>query len=256
MAKGIKETVDQLKARLRSVPIGQRTFYVAEGDLLLDETQLETFVSSSEPPAPPVAAPKELVGIVDGGKIVRWRPGTILSYCILDGFTQAQKAEITAQMQEATADWEATCGVQFEHRSQHDGAKTKPIDVLFSVRLVDAGGKFIAAAFFPNDPPDRREIAIDPSHFTQTTFTPAGVLRHELGHVLGVRHEHIVSQAPALCPKEPLDHTIQLNDYDPRSVMHYFCGGVGSKTLEITEKDRIAAQLLYGLPLSAVTFVD
>jgi hypothetical protein len=38
--------------------------------------------------------------------------------------------------------------------------------------------------------------------------------------------------------------------------MHYFCGGVGSRTLAITDKDRVAAQSLYGLSLSAVIFVD
>jgi hypothetical protein len=35
--------------------------------------------------------------------------------------------------------------------------------------------------------------------------------------------------------------------------MHYFCGGVGSREMEITEFDRRAAQLVYGRPLTDFT---
>jgi hypothetical protein len=32
--------------------------------------------------------------------------------------------------------------------------------------------------------------------------------------------------------------------------MHYFCGGVGSRDMTITEVDREGAQRVYGMPLS------
>src|SRR5258705_182690 len=68
---------------------------------------------------------------------------------------------------------------------------------LFTVRFLDVGGQFIAAAFSPNDPISRRRVVIDPSYFAaQPSFDPIGVLRHELGHVLGFRHEHIRQGAP------------------------------------------------------------
>jgi hypothetical protein len=108
---------------------------------------------------------------------------------------------------------------------------------------------FIAAAFFPNDPINRRRVLIDPSYFT-TTFNQVGVLRHELGHVLGFRHEHIRSGAPAACPDEDPGRVIDLTQYDPRSVMHYFCGGVGSRELAISDLDREGSQRVYGPPLS------
>ena len=80
--------------------------------------------------------------------------------------------------------------------------------------------------------------------------TLLGVLRHELGHVLGFRHEHIRSGAPPGCPDEDVFGAIDLNDYDPKSVMHYFCGGVGNRDLVITAEDRTASQIVYGQPLT------
>ena len=178
------ETVEQLKKRLRTVEVGERTLYLAEGDLLMTEAQLKSYVPANVQPPKSKAAMKELLGVAEDGKIVRWRPGTVLSYCILVGFTDSQHKQIAAQMLEATQDWMDTCGVEFRHVHEHDGALTKPEGVLFSVRPVDANGEFIAAAFFPNDPPVRRRLVVDPSFFDGgLIFNRVGVLRHELGHV-------------------------------------------------------------------------
>ena len=126
---------------------------------------------------------------------------------------------------------------------------------LFTVRRLDSQGRFIAAAFFPNDPVSRRLLVIDPSFFT-TSFDKVGVLRHELGHVLGFRHEHIRSGAPAVCPGEDTTDTIDLSKYDPSSVMHYFCGSVGDQKLRISDLDREASQRLYGPPLDQVLYCE
>jgi hypothetical protein len=139
-----------------------------------------------------------------------------------------------------------------------DEAGDEPVNAeqpIFTVELVNTGGRLIAAAFFPNDPPKERRVIIDPVFYSDNLgFNPIGVLRHELGHVLGFRHEHIRSGAPAVCPNEPLVNTINLTDYDPSSVMHYFCGGVGDKELRITDIDRQGSQLLYGPPDSEVVY--
>jgi hypothetical protein len=253
----------------KQVTIDGEQFYIIEGDLMLDEDQLAIYSLQQETLkkarllgiSTMTEQPQSdaLVGIVQNGKLVRWKEGLVLTYCVLKGtlFSQERYQLVCDSMKKATEDWQKTCGVHFEHKAELDESPgTENPGVLFTVRGIDAGGQFIAAAFFPNDPANRRRVLIDPSYFDQDLgFDKAGVLRHELGHVLGFRHEHIRSGAPAACPDEPLFGTSELTQYDPRSVMHYFCGGVGSRELAMTELDRIGSQKLYGPPFDMFFFV-
>lgn len=262
---------------LRTVTIDNVKYYVTEGDLLLDEDQLliyadnQTAISKEREMARAMEGAgmgvlgvtdlRGLIGITSGaGKIVRWAEGVKLSYCVLKSTFQNNERYTIARdnIKQATNDWESICGVNFEHIESLDTSTSlQPSGVLFTVREIDASGNFIAAAFFPNDPPSRRRVLIDPSYYSPTgRFDKVGVLRHELGHVLGFRHEHIRSNAPAVCPDEPLGNTIELTNYDPQSVMHYFCGGVGTNELRISEIDKIGAQQLYGQSFDQFTFVS
>jgi hypothetical protein len=263
-----------LKDRLRKTPeIDGQEYYVAEGDTLLDEDQLLIYAQQRqareiERRAEDAASgaglgvtrlvgttldvqPRGLLGMVQGGRLVRWQPGIVLSYGVLqDTFpSEDQYRLVRENMREATKAWEDTCGISFQHNEDVDSSRDlQPSGVIFTVRYIDTGGIFIAAAFFPNDPVSRRKVLIDPSYFS-TTFDKVGVLRHELGHVLGFRHEHIRSGAPPVCPDEDPTGTIDLTQYDPQSVMHYFCGNLGSRDLSITDLDRVGAQKVYGPPL-------
>jgi hypothetical protein len=268
--------LDELRDTARRVTIGDASYFVLEGDLLLDHDELELYVLQQEvrakarevglTPAEQSGREDALVVVAPGGRIVRWRPGKVLTYTVLrDSFpSQADydlAVDCTAQ---ATQAWMDVCGIEFRHLSQHDGhadVSASPdqisADLVFTVRYIDAGGQFIAAAFFPTYPPARRRVLIDPSFYADDLiFDRVGVLRHELGHTLGFRHEHIRSEAPPACPDEPTYDTLDLTAYDPQSVMHYFCGEVGSRELAITELDRAGAQKVYGPSLSAMLLVD
>jgi hypothetical protein len=263
----------------KRVVVDRVTYWMVEGDTLLDEDQLRFYAQQQEalqkaraavqasqqtdlPLVGMIEPSTELVGVVQNNRLVRWLPGLELSYCILrETFVSGGEAgyQLTVDsMRKATDDWENTCGVRFAYKRELDGSgDLRPDGVIFTVREFDAGGKFIAAAFFPNDPANRRQVLIDPSYYSPSLrFNKAGVLRHELGHVLGFRHEQIRSEAPPGCPDEDTYGAIILTDYDPQSVMHYFCGGVGAEALSITEKDKIGAQKVYGPPLGSFMFVQ
>ena len=273
-----KTDANTVKERLapKRVEIDGEPFWVAEGDLLLDKDQVDEYARKQEmlarqralrqeatalgmAPAPETMR-AELVAVVAAGKLVRWRDGKTLSYCVLrNTFASAREHRAAANsMAEAVSAWERTCGIQFEYRKSLDRSPTTRVaGVTFTVRKIDARGRFIAAAFFPTDPVDRRRVLIDPSFFAKDVgFDRVGVLRHEIGHVLGFRHEHIRSEAPAACPDEDLGEDLPLGAYDPKSVMHYFCGGVGSRELLISEIDVAGAQRMYGLSLSEYLFID
>jgi hypothetical protein len=253
-----------LTSELRSVTLDGTTYYVAEGDLLLDADELAVYALKRDKPERALDLgegfildePRRLIGILENGQFLRWPDGTVLTYCVpRENFSSGadkEYAAIVENMRLATQDWMSTCNIRFEHKKEADEKGASRSGLKFTVKLVDANGAFYAAAFFPNSPPARHHVNIDLSYFGNHSYDRVGILRHELGHVLGFRHEHIVSGAPAECPKEPLTGTKSLIDkYDPKSVMHYFCGGVGSRDLKITQLDVAGSQKLYGPPTSA-----
>lgn len=263
-----------LKEKLNKIEVNGKTLYIAEGDTLLDDEQLKIYADVREKENEAREAAKKadaqgygasrlevshgLVAMTRNGKVVRWSPGIVLSYRIVRAsFPGQQQYQLVADnLKLATEEWERTCGVNFEHRAQLDGAAGNgPNGCLFVVYAFDAGGSVIASSFFPTDPPDRRHLLVDPTYFT-TSFDKVGVFRHELGHILGFRHEHIRNEAPPVCPNEPMWDTQVLGQYDPKSVMHYFCGGVGSHDLKITDLDRKGARMVYGPPLTAAALVE
>src|SRR3712207_6106270 len=130
---------DLLQRTAKRVTVDGEELFVVEGDLTLDEDQLMVYAINQEKrqteqilgiipgglgvgitniqPDPQSAS---LVGIItQGGKIVRWREGVTLTYCVLRGTfsSQEQYALVRANMQKATEDWQRVCGVQFEHRA-------------------------------------------------------------------------------------------------------------------------------------------
>ena len=243
---------------------GGLELYVAEGDLLLDKVQLDALCQQLAKRMAGVLPGDMKEGLVamtdDGDHILRWRPGKLLSYAVVKNSfgNNAWYETAVDAMHQATASWESICGVEFEHLAALDTGITAGAESpAFLVGRVNAGGDFIAAAFFPDDPPVRRRVVIDPSFFAANlNYDRVGVLRHELGHVLGFRHEHILSGAPAICPNEDVEHILPLGVYDPKSVMHYFCGGSGTRELEFSLRDREDAPKVYGPPHTTFRYYD
>lgn len=200
-------------------------------------------------PRPSDGPVPEFTVINVGGLDQIWDAGTrkALTFCVSTEFGPRHPL-VVGDMLAAAASWEAVADLDFIYLPAEDGHCTQTnSNVLFDVRPVDAGGDFLAAAFFPNDPRSDRSVVIDPSSFAldpNDNLTLRGVLRHELGHVIGGRHEHTRPDAGACF--EDSDWR-GVTDYDAFSVMHYpQCNGRGDWSLTLTDQDKSGVACLYG----------
>jgi hypothetical protein len=254
-------TFDEFKA---SASVYKEPFeggkYIVNGDTpVLGEKQLLEFFETKvkQSPSPPtIRRQVELaVGHV-GGLDLAWNQAlqSELEYCVSRTGFGARYDAVVRDMAAATEAWEKVAAVDFRHDVGQDGT-CGPTNgsVVFDVRPVNAGGEYLARAFFPNEPRADRNVLVDGSSFElepDGKLQLVGILRHELGHTLGFRHEHT---RPSSGPCFEDSEWRALTSYDPLSVMHYpQCNGQGDWSLTLTARDDSGAACLYG-PAPAFT---
>ncbi len=169
-----------------------------------------------------------------------------LTYCVSDTFG-SRKATVVSAMAEATGAWAAAANVKYVYVPAQDATCTASNNnVLFDVRPVNVNGNYLARAFFPSTSRSGRNVLIDNTAFTSgNSVNVVGVLRHELGHTLGFRHEHTRPEA-GTCFED--NNWRVLTAYDSASVMHYpQCNGTGSfASLQLTALDKQGVAAIYG----------
>jgi len=178
-----------------------------------------------------------------------------LTYCIQrNTFSAAELSALEPALTLATDSWSALVNVSFRHDASQDAScGAGNTNVFFNVRNV-SGSTFFAASFFPDNARGVRELLVDDSAFTTTSGGRdlQGILRHETGHILGFRHEHIW----LTCTGETTDGARQVTPYDEDSVMHYpQCRTSLSGGYRQTKLDYQGAIELYGLSSALITIV-
>lgn len=252
-APGDQAAFDRLLQGLPKVRLDDegtpRTLYVWEGDMLLNAEEIRAIIFSRRAGVEPARGSRELLlQLRADGKPGHWERGArTLTYAI-DCTTFSDAAQCASARQllaRAARDWVAACnncGIIFREVPATPGIQPRDGGgPLFVVRYQPDQFDYLAIAFFANDPAFKRYVSLTPGFFA-TSFDQTGILRHELGHVLGYRHEH--NRALTGCSFED-DRWVALTPYDPKSVMHYFCGGGGTKQLQISASDLAGHRALY-----------
>jgi hypothetical protein len=240
-ATGTGLTFEQFKSRHVFVE-PETGFFIADGDTpFFSEKQLREFYELNVRDGQLIV---NRVGSADDKWTATQRKN--LSYCVSNTFG-TRKAQVVQLMAAAAASWEAVADVKFVYVPAQDGSCTASNqNVLFDVRP-STSGSYLARAFFPSTGRSGRNVIIDNSSFGDPSVSAEGVVRHELGHVLGFRHEHTRPEA-GTCFEDNAWRA--LTSYDRASIMHYpHCNGVGdwsNKPLSALDKQGVAA--LYGPP--------
>lgn len=176
-----------------------------------------------------------------------------LSYCVSShDFSEDEYRAIVEAMEGAAREWESVAHIDYRHVPEEDErCQIGNSRVLFPVIAAPAGSYYIARAFFPNYEAKDRAIRINWNELESlmgrySEASLQGILRHELGHTLGFRHEHIRPENTNnwLCRES--DDFRPITAYDARSTMHYpHCDGEGDWSLQLTELDAIGAAFFY-----------
>lgn len=217
--------------------------YVVNGDEIIStQGELRTFYQQLlEPETLNDGLIVNTVNAVDD----KWSASQVsnLTYCVSTKFG-SRHADVVSAMTSGGALWEsASSRINFVYVPSADGnCTTRNNAVVFSVEPVQTS-QYIARAFFPGTPARQQNVLIDDSIWTSGSWTPTNIIGHELGHVLGFRHEHTRPEA-GTCFED--NNWRPLTPYDSSSVMHYpQCNG-SSDDLSMTSVDVAGVVALYG----------
>lgn len=227
---------EQFKATVYQEP--DTGIYIVEGDIpVVGEARLREYHAQN------IQAGALLINR-SGGADTAWSvPQTLnLTYCVSTLFSD--HAKVVEAMQRAAIVWESEAHVAFIHDGSQDNNCTNTNNnVLFDVRPGPSNAPYDARAFFPNESRSNRNLYIKPNQVPARDAVSLGrVLAHELGHVLGFRHEH--TRVSGACFED--SNWRAITPYDTTSIMHYStCPGYTGTGLILSNWDAWGATDTY-----------
>ncbi|MBW3086499.1 hypothetical protein KEM60_02720 [Austwickia sp. TVS 96-490-7B] len=219
--------------------------WIVDGDTPMKSAPaLKNFFKRVTSPDLPSGTDRLIVNQVNGKDDV-WSASQVgnLTYCVSDKFGPI-KEDVATAMRQGGGLWSAASSkIRFVHDATQDATcSTANTKVVFSVEPI-AKAPYIARAFFPSSAKSERNILVNLSDWGKGSWEAKNVLGHEMGHILGLRHEHTRPEA-GKCFED--NNWRPLTPYDSASIMHYpHCNGT-SKELSFTESDGVGIRKLYG----------
>lgn len=175
--------------------LAQEDVYVVEGDLLLDgEDQLRRYFE------------ERVEADGDGFRAIAYHYDDAdifvaavrkinLSYCVSNEFNGSH-AKVRDAMRAAASKWEVYADINFVHRPEFDdkceNSDLGVSDLSFTIeRGHGTGWPFNALAFTPFSMDTTRQLLLTDDGLAQSNAQLERTMRHEIGHILGKRHEHM-----------------------------------------------------------------
>jgi hypothetical protein len=186
-----------------------------------------------------------------------------INYCISNSFTN--KSTVISDIAAATAGWEEVANVIFRYDSAQDANCNQNNTIVdFAVvpqtvtGLAGCGAnKMLWGLTCPiGNGSTSAEGILSVNYGVFSAFpglTGAGLFRHELGHILGFRHEHPWAPSGGGCDEPQTSAGVditgrRLTNYDQASVMHYpQCAGIAGDFI-ISTLDGEGARQIYEMP--------
>lgn len=264
------------KSEFDTIRYGTKVFYLVEGDIRYNEDELLRYYLRNDSIFKPSSDDnlnqiKLVIGLNPDRTFDIMPNPRELTYAIWkESFSsKIQYRQVKKNFKEAAQQWSGILDnkVQLNHLEHLDTIKNKKKfknKVSFYIRYSNhnnSSPKFVASAFFPSTDKQDRNVEVTSKYFI-TNYDKIGVFRHEIGHILGFRHEHNRDSSPIACQScrscnecnictkctrclEQKKRIVPLTTYDSVSVMHYYCGGYGNKKLTFSQKDIEGAQCIY-----------
>lgn len=184
-----------------------------------------------------------------------------LTYCIHSSFGDTNPALpglIAETLEEAALDWESAADLDFRHVPEQDGpgCTNQNQNVHFNVTFGPTRGG-VATAFMPYEPRSSRVLTVSAEAIARHVFGTrrlGPLFKHEMGHMIGFRHEHEWSDNED-CANDRIETDLSLTPIDTASVMWYpnTCGSTAAGDYALSNFDRLGAACLYNRNVSMGT---